>query len=181
MCILRPPLTRSGVVRVMEWWERKGEKEGGRVSDWVCERGRDGVMSVCSQCKWHLSSSDRLSLSASNGILLGIFSLHLSLLYSLGLTLRLFYLFFLSLLLFLTFIYVFFFFFHVYISILVSFNCPLPTESFLIFLDSGYRFIAECVMDLMVPTTQKFGVGKVFSNEWSLIMLTKATFFWIKM
>jgi len=63
------------------WWSdgiRKEEKDGGRVSDWVCERGRDGVMSVCSQCKWHLSSSDRLSLSASNGILLGTFSLHLS-------------------------------------------------------------------------------------------------------
>lgn len=51
-----------------------GEKKmgGGCVGGWVmeCVSGRrrgSGVMSVCSQCKWHLSSSDRLSLSPCNG------------------------------------------------------------------------------------------------------------------
>lgn len=49
------------------WWSVwGGEGRGSRVMECWMEGGRR-VMSVCSQCKWHLSSSDRLSLSRCNG------------------------------------------------------------------------------------------------------------------
>lgn len=44
---------------------RQQRRGSGVMECWV-EGGRR-VMSVCSQCKWHLSSSDRLSLSPCNG------------------------------------------------------------------------------------------------------------------
>lgn len=45
------------------WWSVWGSK--GRGPEWWSAEWREGwgVMSVCSQCKWHLSSSDRFSLS----------------------------------------------------------------------------------------------------------------------